>query len=91
MTTATKAESRQATIEKFRTSPTDTGSAQVQIALLTARINELNEHMKANKKDYHSGRGLLTLVGRRNRLLRYLRNTQEDNYKALIKELGLRK
>lgn len=84
-------EERQEIISKYRTSETDTGSPQVQVALLTERINSINEHMKQNQKDFHTQRGLLKLVGRRNRLLRYLRNTSEDSYKTLIKSLGLRK
>lgn len=84
-------EERQEIISKYRTSDTDTGSPQVQVALLTERINSINEHMKQNKKDFHTQRGLLKLVGRRNRLLRYLRRVNEDGYKTLIKSLGLRK
>ena len=84
-------EERQEIISKYRTNETDTGSPQVQIALLTERMNSINEHMKQNKKDFHTQRGLLKLVGRRNRLLRYLRRTNEDGYKTLIKSLGLRK
>ncbi len=84
-------EERQEIISKYRTNDTDTGSPQVQIALLTERINHINEHMKQNKKDFHTQRGLLKLVGRRNRLLRYLRSKNEDGYKTLIKSLGLRK
>ena len=90
-TAAQEATARQEIIEKFRTHEGDTGSAQVQIALLTHRINHINEHMKANKKDHHTQRGLLKLVGRRNRLLRYLKNTEVAAYKKLIGELGLRK
>jgi small subunit ribosomal protein S15 len=85
------AEKRQEIIQKYRTHDGDTGSAQVQIAVLTERINTINEHMKQNKKDFGTQRGLLKLVGRRNRLLRYLKRTQEDNYKQLIASLGLRK
>ena len=82
---------RQELIQKFRTTETDSGSPQVQIAILTARINGINEHMKQNKKDFSSQRGLLKLVGQRNRLLKYLRRTSEGDYKTLIGELGLRK
>jgi small subunit ribosomal protein S15 len=84
-------EDRKGIVEKFRTHENDTGSPEVQIALLTARIRYLNEHIKANKKDHHSRLGLLKLVGQRNRLLKYLRNTRADDYKKLIGELGLRK
>jgi small subunit ribosomal protein S15 len=69
----------------------DTGSPEVQIALLTARINHLNEHLKANKKDFHSYRGLMKMVGRRRNLLTYLRNSDINRYRTLIERLGLRK
>ena len=69
----------------------DTGSAEVQIALLTQRITELTEHLREHKKDHHSRRGLLKLVGRRRRLLDYLQRTNLEGYRALIKELGLRR
>ena len=69
----------------------DTGSAEVQIALLTARINELTEHLRSHAKDHYSRRGLLKLVGRRRRLLDYLQRTNLESYRALIKELGLRR
>jgi small subunit ribosomal protein S15 len=69
----------------------DTGSAEVQIALLTARINELTEHLRAHRKDHYSRRGLLKLVGRRRRLLNYLQKRDLEGYRALIKELGLRR
>ena len=69
----------------------DTGSAEVQIALLTARINDLTEHLREHKKDHHSRRGLLMLVGKRRRLLQYLQRKDVDRYRALIKELGLRR
>ena len=72
-------------------SQTDTGSPQVQIALLTQRINELTEHLRAHPKDHYSRRGLLKLVGRRRRLLGYLQRTNVEGYRALIKELGLRR
>lgn len=78
-------------IEKFRTHGSDTGSAEVQIAVLTARINELNEHLHTHKKDHHSRRGLLKMVGRRRNLLGYLKNKDLDKYRELIAELGLRK
>ena len=69
----------------------DTGSTEVQVALLTARINELTEHLREHRKDHHSRRGLLMLVGKRRRLLGYLQRTDLDRYRALIKELGLRR
>ena len=70
---------------------TDTGSAPVQIALLTTRINELTEHLRAHPKDHYSRRGLLKLVGRRRRLLNYLQRKDLEGYRSLIKELGLRR
>lgn len=78
-------------IEKFKTHPTDTGSPEVQIAILTFRINELNEHLLSHKKDHHSRRGLLKMVGQRRSLLNYLKDTKLDKYRELIVELGLRK
>jgi len=78
-------------IEKFKAHPQDTGSAQVQIAILTERINNLSEHFKTHKKDIHSRRGLLSLVGRRRRLLNYLKKEDPEKYQKLIKELKLRK
>jgi len=78
-------------IEKFRGHPQDTGSAQVQIAILTERINNLSEHFKTHKKDIHSRRGLLSLVGRRRRLLNYLKKNDPKKYEEVIKELHLRK
>lgn len=78
-------------IEKFKTHPTDTGSPEVQIALLTFRINELNEHLLSHKKDHHSRRGLLKMVGKRRNLLNYLKDNNLEKYRALIVELGLRK
>lgn len=82
---------RKSTIETYRRHDTDSGSPQVQIALLTTRINHINEHMKLNRKDFGTQRGLLKLVGQRNRLLRYLKRTKETEYRELIKSLGLRK
>lgn len=81
---------KQEIIEKFAQSQNDTGSVQVQIALLTERINELTEHLKANKKDNHSRRGLLKLVGKRKGFLSYLENKDIDAYRALKKELNIR-
>jgi small subunit ribosomal protein S15 len=78
-------------IGRFRIHETDSGSPEVQIALLTERINYLTEHFKVHKKDHHSRRGLLKLVGRRRRLLDYLRANKSDRYRAILKELGLRK
>lgn len=78
-------------IEKFATKPGDTASPQVQIALLTHRLKQLNEHFKDHKKDHHSRYGLLKLVGQRRRLINYLRKKDGDAYKNLIGELGLRK
>ena len=69
----------------------DTGSPEVQVALLTARINHLNEHLKSNKKDHHSRRGLLLMVGQRRGLLEYLKKTDIERYRALVAQLGLRK
>lgn len=69
----------------------DTGSTEVQVALLTARINELTEHLREHTKDHHSRRGLLMMVGRRRRLLRYLERKDLERYRALVAELGLRK
>jgi small subunit ribosomal protein S15 len=69
----------------------DTGSTEVQVALLTARINDLTEHLRTHKKDHHSRRGLLMLVGKRRRLLKYLQSTDIDRYHALIQDLGLRR
>jgi len=78
-------------VAKFGKGGQDTGSAEVQIAMLTERINDLTEHLRAHKKDHHSRRGLLMLVGRRRRFLNYLERKDLDGYRALIKELGLRK
>ena len=78
-------------IEKHSRSENDTGSPEVQIALLTARINHLTEHLRTHKKDFHSRRGLLKLVGQRRGLLDYVRNQDVVRYRELIAELGLRK
>jgi small subunit ribosomal protein S15 len=80
-----------ATITEYRLHETDTGSPEVQIALLTERINMLTAHLKVHKKDHHSRRGLLMLVGRRRRLLDYLRRNDVERYRALIARLGLRR
>jgi small subunit ribosomal protein S15 len=78
-------------VEKFGDSESDTGKTEVQIALLTQRINDLTEHLRAHKKDHHSRRGLLMLVGRRRRFLNYLQRTDLERYRSLVRELGLRK
>jgi small subunit ribosomal protein S15 len=79
-----------ATIARHRTSDADTGSAQVQAAVLTARINYLTDHFRTHPKDHHSRQGLLKMVGRRRRLLNYLKRTEVDSYRTLIDTLGLR-
>ena len=79
------------TINKFKLQDGDTGSTEVQVALLTERINQLTGHMAANRHDYHSQRGLLKLVGQRRRLLTYLKKENFDKYRSLIARLGLRK
>ncbi len=78
-------------IEKFKTHDSDTGSSEVQIALLTDRIEYLTEHFKTHKKDHHSRQGLLKLVGQRRSLLDYLKNKDISKYRSLIQELGIRK
>ena len=82
---------KQKLIEDFRRDDSDTGSPDVQIALLTKRIEELTQHLKVHKKDHHSRRGLLKMVGRRRRLLEYMKRTDLDKYRALIERLGLRR
>jgi len=84
-------EEKQKIIQEFATHENDTGSPEVQVAILTKRINALTEHMKVNKKDFSTRRGLLIMVGRRNRLLSYLRGVNMERYKTLIARLGLRK
>ena len=79
-----------ATVQKYRTSENDTGSTRVQVAILTQRIKYLDEHFRAHKKDHHSRRGLLKMVGRRRRLLNYLKRTDVEGYRQLMQELGLR-
>ena len=79
------------TIAEHRTHDTDTGSPEVQIALLSERINHLTEHLKVHKKDHHSRRGLLMLVGRRRRLLDYVKKNDVERYRAIIAKLGLRR
>ncbi|MBA2625439.1 MAG: 30S ribosomal protein S15 [Acidimicrobiia bacterium] len=80
-----------ATIQEHRLHETDTGSPEVQIALLTERINHLNEHLRVHKSDHHSRRGLLKLVGQRRRLQTYLRNNDVERYRAINARLGLRR
>ncbi|MEW6120957.1 MAG: 30S ribosomal protein S15 [Pseudomonadota bacterium] len=87
VTTAQKAQ----IVADYQRAAADTGSPEVQVALLTARINDLTEHFKANMKDHHSRRGLLKMVSRRRKLLDYLKRTNLEGYKALIDRLGLRK
>ena len=84
-------ENKQNIISSARVHDTDTGSPEVQVALLTARINHLTEHLKANKNDHNSRRGLLKMVGRRRNLLAYLQKKDIERYRALIAKLGLRK
>lgn len=84
-------DTKQAVIQRFGQDAHDTGSTHVQVALLTTRINELSEHLRSHKKDHHGRRGLLTMVGKRKRLLSYLEKTDYEAYKALIAELGLRR
>lgn len=84
-------EQKQQIIQTFGKSATDSGSAEVQIALLDSRIKDLSGHFKTNKKDFHSRRGLLALVNQRKKLLEYLKRTNVDSYKSLIEKLGIRK
>jgi small subunit ribosomal protein S15 len=85
------AERKQELVSKFGKAPGDTGSAEVQIALLTERINDLTQHLRTHSKDHHSRRGLLMMVGQRRRLLNYLQRKDLEGYRALIRELGLRR
>ncbi|WP_411822448.1 30S ribosomal protein S15 [Leptospira sp. 'Mane'] len=84
-------EQKQQIIATHGSKPNDTGSAEVQIALLDSRIKDLTEHFKANKKDFHSRRGLLAMVNQRKSLLEYLKRSNIDSYRKLIEKLGLRK
>jgi len=84
-------EMKEAIIQEYATKSGDTGSPEVQVAILTAHINDLNEHLKTHKKDHHSRRGLLKMVGKRRNLLNYLRNKDIERYRELINRLGLRK
>ena len=83
-------EKKQAIIDEYKTHDADTGSTEVQVAILTARIRELTEHMKVHQKDFHSRRGLLIMVGKRRRLLQYLKSRDFSRYQSLIQRLGLR-
>ncbi len=84
-------EIKQSIIDEYKTHEGDTGSPEVQVAVLTYRINVLTEHLKANKKDFHSHRGLLRMVGQRRSLLKYLASKDINRYRSLIERLGLRK
>jgi len=84
-------ERKKTVIEQFRVHEGDTGSPEVQIALITERVNSLTEHFKQHAKDHHSRRGLLMLVGKRRRMLRYLERTDLERYRALVADLGLRR
>lgn len=88
---ALPAEEKKAIIEKYRIHQNDTGSPEVQIAILTERINGLTEHLKEHKNDHHSRRGLLKMVGQRRRLLNYLRDKDIERYRTIVEKLGLRK
>lgn len=79
-----------ATLEKYRVHENDTGSARVQVALLTDRINYLNDHFRTHKKDHHGRRGLLKMVGTRRRLLNYMKRTDIEGYRQVVQDLGLR-
>jgi small subunit ribosomal protein S15 len=85
------AKAKKEVVTGFQKHPTDTGSSEVQIALITERINSLTEHFKAHKKDHHSRRGLLMLVNKRRKLLKYLKTVDEAKYTEVIGKLGLRK
>lgn len=84
-------EKKQAIIAEYGRTPGDTGSPEVQVAVLTARIQELTEHLKQNPKDHHSRRGMLKMIGKRRNLLAYLKEIDIDRYRSLIERLGLRK
>ena len=88
---ALASEQKQEIIDKYQKAKGDTGSTDVQIALLTARINDISAHLQQHKHDFHGTRGLLRLVGKRRRLLDYLRRKDIERYRSLIKELGIRK
>jgi small subunit ribosomal protein S15 len=84
-------ERKQELISQFGDGPADTGKTEVQVALLTERINDLNEHLREHRKDHHSRRGLLMMVGHRRRLLNYLRDSDVERYRTVLRELGLRR
>lgn len=88
---ALQKEQKEVIVKKFRRSELDTGSSEVQVALLTHRIQDLKEHFKTHKKDKHGQRGLVKMVNKRRKLLEYLQHTDENKYSKLIEELGLRK
>ena len=85
------AERKKELIEKFATKPGDTGSPEVQVAILTERIKNLTDHLNQHKKDFHTRRGLITMVGQRRRLLDYLKRKESSRYENIVKELGLRR
>lgn len=85
------ADRKQELVQKFGEDPSDTGKTEVQVALLTARINDLTQHLRTHRRDHHSRRGLLMLVGQRRRLLNYLQRHDVERYRTLVRELGLRK
>jgi small subunit ribosomal protein S15 len=85
------AERKQELVAQFGKGEGDTGTAEVQVALMTERINDLTEHLRTHTKDHHSRRGLLMLVGRRRRLLQYLQRSEVERYRAIVQELGLRR
>lgn len=85
-----KKEKKQNLIEEFKVHESDTGSTEVQVAILTSRIRELTDHMRIHKKDFHSRRGLLIMVGKRRKLLQYLKDRDFNRYQTLIQRLGLR-
>jgi small subunit ribosomal protein S15 len=91
MAIGTDAETKKSIMEKYATKPGDTGSPEVQIALLSHRISHLTEHLKEHKHDHHTRRGLLLLVGQRRRLLNYLNKTDIERYRSIIERLGLRR
>ena len=86
-----EAQKKQTLVETYKTHAKDTGSPEVQVAILTERINQLTEHLRDHKKDFHSRRGLLMMVGKRRRLLQYLSREDHDRYRNLIDKLGLRR
>ena len=88
---AIKQERKNELISEFKTHDTDTGSADIQIAILTEDINNLNDHLRTHKKDHHSRRGLYKMVGTRRRLLKYMRDNEVERYRNLIAKLGLRR